>query len=163
MTKSDLKNRMVVEVRNGKRYLVVGEMLMRGASFLLLPDYDEDLMHNGDKDFDIVKVFDYVSNFNNIKRCNDVVWQRQEPKKLTLKELEGILGYPVEIVKEMTVKEKREKLTNHCEKCGNCNVFKKNECPLLATDYICGDTFVQMDNKEIEECYQIVFGAESEE
>ena len=97
MTKSDLKNRMVVEVRNGKRYLVVDYLLMCDSGFLLLSDYDEDLMHNGDKDFDIVKVFDYVSNFNNIKRCNDVVWERQEPKKLTLKEIESILGYSVEI------------------------------------------------------------------
>lgn len=99
MTKEDLKNRMVVEVRNGKRYLVVGEMLMRGAGFLLLPDYDEDLMHNGDKDFDIVKVFGYVKTFDQIEKCNDVILQRQEAKKLTLKEIEGILGYPVEIVK----------------------------------------------------------------
>lgn len=155
MTKSDLKNRMVVETREGIRYLVVGEMLMRGASFLLLSDYDEDLMHNGDKDFDIVKVFDYVSNFNSIKRCNDVVWQRQEPKKLTLKELEGILGYPVEIVEEMTVEEKREKLNEYCDNrgCRECLLFDKTH----------GDcNTIKETDEETEKYYKIVFGAESE-
>ena len=114
MTKSDLKNRMVVEVRNGKRYLVVDYLLMCDSGFLLLSDYDEDLMHNGDKDFDIVKVFGYVRTFDQIEKCNDVIWQRQEAKKLTLKEIENILGYHVEIAEEMTVEEKREKLKDYC-------------------------------------------------
>lgn len=162
MTKSDLKNRMVVEVRDGKRYLVVDELLMRDSGWLVLSDYDEDLMHKYNKNYDIVKVFDCVKRFDNVEKCNDVIWERQEPKKITLKELEDILGYPVEIVEEMTVEEEREKIADYCRSRA-CENDKKTECPLYRKTVDCSASFKNVDDKGIEECYKIVFGAESEE
>ena len=99
MKKSELKNSMVVETREGFRYLVIDDMLMRDFGCLTLQDYYEDLIHEGDECFDIVKVFDCVNILDKINKCNDVIWRRQEPKEMTLKELEDVLGYPIKIVR----------------------------------------------------------------
>ena len=60
MTKKDLKNGMVVEVRNGTRYLVNNDTLVGEKTYLDLRDRD-DFTSKYDAQFDIVKIFGRTS------------------------------------------------------------------------------------------------------
>lgn len=87
MTKSDLKNGMVVELRNGKRFLIVSNLGIGKDSCIKLNGlvgYDENLYDiNGDSTFDITKI--YISSgrtfknlFNNERLI--LIWEREETK-----------------------------------------------------------------------------------
>lgn len=90
MTKSDLKNGMVVELRNGKRFLIVSNWGIGKDSCIKLNGlvgYDENLYDiNGDSTFDITKI--YISSgrtfknlFNNERLI--LIWEREEQPKLS--------------------------------------------------------------------------------
>lgn len=100
----DLKSGMVVEVRNGGRYLVLKDrddisLMNESGSTYLGGSHDNNLKYY-DKNFDVMKVFDKVRVFRNVKTTTDLLWERKEPKKMTLKEVEKELGYAVEVVLE---------------------------------------------------------------
>ena len=87
MKKSDLKNGMVVELRNGKRFLIVNDMGIGKDSCIKLNGlvgYDENLYDiNGDSTFDITKI--YISSgrtFNNLfdNERLSLIWEREETK-----------------------------------------------------------------------------------
>lgn len=120
MTKSDLKTGMIVTRRDGKRFTVYRNCAAESYSKLetdVLVDalnsmwhpleyYDEDLTNNrGNRDFDIVKVelVHHPYDFNKFP-CNakivKTLWTRDDTKKMTVAEIESILGYKVEIVSD---------------------------------------------------------------
>ena len=87
MKKSDLKNGMVVELRNGKRFLIVNDLGIGKDSCIKLDGlvgYDENLYDiNGDSTYDITKIYKTVGNtfktlFDN-ERLN-LIWEREETK-----------------------------------------------------------------------------------
>lgn len=87
MKKSDLKNGMVVELRNGKRFLIVNDLGIGKDSFIILDGfsgYDENLYDFiGDSTFDITKIYKTVGNtfktlFDNEKL--NLIWEREETK-----------------------------------------------------------------------------------
>ena len=87
MTKSDLKNGMVVELRNGKRFLIVNDLGIGKDSCINLDGllgYDENLYDiSGDSTFDITKI--YISSGRNFKNLFDkdrlnLIWEREEAK-----------------------------------------------------------------------------------
>lgn len=109
----DLESRMVVKTRSGDRYFVVREndgfylmntncethiriLMTYGAT------YSDDMKHN-DPQRDIMKVFKKVDSINRAKTTEKLLWEREEPKKMTLKEIEQKLGYDVEIIQECEV------------------------------------------------------------
>ena len=114
MTKQDLKSGMIVELRNGNNCLILenncsseGKSVFKKWSCVChLERYNDDLTHEKNKDYDIVK----VSTFYNSAIANLEAfacgykptwqWERKEPKELTVSEIEKLLGYPVKIVKE---------------------------------------------------------------
>ena len=104
-TISDLKNQMVVEVRDGSKYIVVDNYLLSYNSYLDISGYNENLCRKRNsccsKDFDIMVVFKpvYSLNFENINIDTNIIWQRLEPKKMTKTEIEKELGYEIEIIK----------------------------------------------------------------
>lgn len=105
-TLDDLETRMVVETRDKERYLIFREgkgihlMNARGISCLYEPErYGPDMMHFSHEK-DIVKVFGKISYFEEAKNTGQVLWERKEPKKMTLKEIIEKLGYDVEIIPE---------------------------------------------------------------
>ena len=113
MTKSDLiAGKHVVETRDGDKYLIFDSeegKFMYGIydGFMDLERYHEDLTRmSGDKSFDIMKVYElkYRTSQNSIKAYSEqrltLVWEREEPKEMTMAELEEKLGYKVKIVKE---------------------------------------------------------------
>ena len=90
MKKSDLKNGMVVELRNGKRFLIVSNWGIGKDSCIKLNGlvgYDENLYDiNGDSTFDITKI--YISSgrtfknlFNNERLI--LIWEREEKQELS--------------------------------------------------------------------------------
>lgn len=113
MTKSDLiAGKHVVETRNEGRFLIfdskIGKFMFKtNGGFMLLESYDEYLMMiDENEDFDIMKIYEfkkpakesYMHNYS--EKCLTLVWERTEPKEMTMAELEKELGYKVKIVKE---------------------------------------------------------------
>ena len=87
MKKSDLKNGMVVELRNGKRFLIVNDFGIDEGSCINLDGfmgYNENLNDvSGFSEYDITKIYKTVGNtfrtlFDN-ERLN-LIWEREETK-----------------------------------------------------------------------------------
>lgn len=100
-TKADLESRMLVELRNGGRYIVTDTIIVDETGFLRLSNYNNDLLDVSDRQWDIVKVFGKITALREckypIEKLN-LLWQRPEPKKMTKTEIEKELGYKIEIV-----------------------------------------------------------------
>jgi len=111
MTKSELKTGMIVTKRNGKKMYVYRnactslhsscDILTDGNTWNDLSYYNEDLTYKNGADQDIVKV-ECVSTMVDLCSHNraETLWEREEAKKMTVAEVEAILGYKVEIVSE---------------------------------------------------------------
>lgn len=107
-----IAGRHVVETRDGAKYLIFDSeegKFMYGIydGFMDLERYHEELTRmSGDKSYDIVKVYELKcpASQNSIKAYLEqhltLVWEREEPKEMTMAELEEELGYKVKIVKE---------------------------------------------------------------
>ena len=104
--KMELKEGMIIECRNGYRYLVKeqrGKLIGSNFNGWIKLSYDEELNENEyfDEEYDIMKIYEsnaYVLEDlfdNNYLTC---VWERKEPKKMTLEEISKALGYEVEII-----------------------------------------------------------------
>lgn len=105
-TKSDLKDGMVVEYNDnsfGKR-LVVGDFLIGEDGYADLGDYNENLK-NVVSDLEIVRVYKIKCMGKISSIMYDVnlelIWERKEPKKMTVKEmkqkLEELTGEEIEV------------------------------------------------------------------
>lgn len=106
--KSDLKSGMVVEYRCvalGRR-LVVKDMLLGIDGSSTLKNYNDDLTYiDGDSELLIIRVYKikYTKRFENILDDNnlELVWERKEPKKMTVEEmrqkLEELTGEEIEV------------------------------------------------------------------
>lgn len=116
-TKKDLKVGYVVKTRARGLYMVAvnanEELVMANTSqgWMPLHGYNDDLTDSGrtslfvgtaNENYDIVEVYGYSRN-----NCTTVsvstenrtlLWKREEPKEMTLEEIEKALGYPVKIV-----------------------------------------------------------------
>lgn len=76
MTKKDLRERMVVETREGNRYLVCGSSIIRDKGYCNFYDYDENLLCEFSS-LDIVKVYEEVSTLEDITDPNlTLIWER---------------------------------------------------------------------------------------
>lgn len=105
----DLKSGYLVETRGGERFLVsrysTFKKLLVGLKgrYELMENYDESFNHCGVKEFDIMRVWDLCIQADSVFDLNSekkrsLIWERVEPKKMTLEEIEKILGYPVMLV-----------------------------------------------------------------
>ena len=88
MTKSDLKNGMVVELRNGKRFLIVNDFGIGKDSCIYLDGffgYDENLYNViGDSTFDITKIYKTVGHTFKTLFDNEslsLIWEREEKEE----------------------------------------------------------------------------------
>ena len=104
--KMELKEGMIIECRNGNRYLLrrVDDVFI-GSNFdeWIKATYDENLCENyfHDKTFDVMKI--YMSKSTQLKNLFDnnyitCIWERKEPKKMTLEQISKALGYEVEVI-----------------------------------------------------------------
>ena len=92
MQKKDLKSKMVVKCRNGNFYLVVDDVLVKENGFNLISGYSENLLMNGDDEFDIMEIFKIINGsysftndlgmtsleFDNIGKSSNLksIWKR---------------------------------------------------------------------------------------
>lgn len=106
MKKSDLKNGMWIEVRNGAKCLFIkgcetknygtNDLFIGHNVFMTLSDYNNNLKSDGCPEWDVVKVYWDVANKVNARtlRFDDIplFWERTEPIELTISEIETKLG-----------------------------------------------------------------------
>lgn len=96
--KGFLTERRVIELRNGDRYLVVGDFLMGESDYFIKDDFTNGLTNRGLRKFDIVRIYEEISRIETLYNKDlDIIWER-EPKKMTKREIEEALGYEIEIV-----------------------------------------------------------------
>lgn len=118
MNKFNLRTGHVVTLRNGETYMVFRNCMYHNGkdvlvnkhnSWFRLSDFKDDLTFddsiaciNYPDKWDIMKVettlhpYALVEDYGKGK----VIWERQEAKKMTVSEIEKILGFKVEIVAE---------------------------------------------------------------
>ena len=126
MTKSDLKNGMVVELRNGKRFLIVNDLGIGKDSCINLDGffgYDENLNDKRYSEFDITKI--YISSgctFKNLfdKERLSLIWEREEKSKLSEKDKKVI---------KKALKKIQEECKNH-KFCVGCMFDDNGACIL---------------------------------
>lgn len=98
--KEFLVNRRVVELRNGERYLVVGDFLMGENDYFIKDDFTDDLTNCGLRKFDIVRIYEEIPKIGALHYTElGIIWDRK-PKKMTKEEIEEALGYEIEIISE---------------------------------------------------------------
>ena len=131
MKKSDLKNGMVVELRNGKRFLIVNDLGIGEDSCIKLDGlvgYNENLNDvSGFSEFDITKIYKTVGNtfrtlFDN-ERLN-LIWEREEKSKLSKEDKQ--------IIKK-GIKKIQEECKNH-KFCVGCMFDDNGHCLLDEID-----------------------------
>ena len=116
MKKSDLKTGMVVETRYGEKYLVMlnpdyknMELINFKGGYMPLYYYNNELIFTEqsvlgfDVGFDVVKVYSVGWTIRDLltdKECMEfkLIWERNEPKEMTIEEIEKELGYKIKIV-----------------------------------------------------------------
>jgi len=118
MKKSDLKTGMIVEMSDGYHRIVLGNSLMGISDCsggIPLSSVNDDLTLNYGEE--IVKVYDELNankkdyigagagwferaKIVNILKYTTCIWEREEPKDITVAEIEEILGYKIKVVGE---------------------------------------------------------------
>ena len=111
MTKQDLKVGMVVEVEvDGEFKLCMvlpnkyNELCLSGPDYWTgLNSFNDDLVETyfGRQITKVYGLCDSNRKAHYVESSfRDLLWKREEPKELTVSEIEKLLGYPVKIVKE---------------------------------------------------------------
>lgn len=109
MTLQDLKTGMVVEIRDGGKYMIVnldGELFGIGMNCYITLDGEQPHKSNmtwpDNSDLDIMKVFKPALNeFSRmLSDERNRIWDREEVRKMTVSEICKELGYKVEIVRD---------------------------------------------------------------
>jgi hypothetical protein len=104
-TKADLESGMVVEHRNGARYLVLKDKLLNIANWRAIENYTSELKEcvNGTYPYDIMKIYDTIGVTNLRNAFSDdnliLIWERKEVEEMTLAEVCKLLGKEIKIVK----------------------------------------------------------------
>lgn len=106
-TKANLKDGMVVEQRDGGMYLVLAGTAVGKGEHNSIVGYTDGLKWAGYKGGDVVKVYRITPGSLGciedvfIKNNLELIWERKEPKKMTVKEmkqkLEELTGEEIEI------------------------------------------------------------------
>lgn len=101
MTRDDLENGMICILRDGTRFMWLNGKL-RGINGWCGGTKDD--LTGINKNNDIIAIYDPVTMTIEGMLRHDYsietpIWERKEPKKMTVTEIEEALGYPVEVVK----------------------------------------------------------------
>lgn len=111
MTKEDLQCGYLVLTNDGGYALVMNIRIKNNETkmilhyddntYLNLSEFDDDLRHLRDHTYDIVSVYDFPENYN--IKLHSIINRKllfDNRKKMTIKEIEKELGYPIKIVEE---------------------------------------------------------------
>ena len=102
----EFKEGMIIECRNGDRYLLRkfgDDLICSNNTKYIYVHYDEELNENKycQEDFDIMKIYESNARVLGNLLNNDYlecIWERKEPKKMTLAQISEALGYEVEVI-----------------------------------------------------------------
>lgn len=102
--KMELKEGMIIECRNGEKFLlriIHNDLIASNEEDWFGLKYDKNFIDELFPDFDIMKI--YKSDTNILRKlfddnCLTCIWERKEPKKMTLEEISEALGYEVEVI-----------------------------------------------------------------
>lgn len=113
---NDIEDGMLVVTSNGERYVKLSHFLVGESSYIPLSAYDYFLCNTDNPDGDIVAVYSsdmlhpyagirgfFAYNCNTTYAKSQCVYEKRPPvvpRKLTIKQIEEKLGYPVEVVRE---------------------------------------------------------------
>ncbi|RHP80482.1 hypothetical protein [Blautia sp. OF01-4LB] len=100
MTRDDLKDGMICEQRDGSLMMWLNGVLIGEEQWCSGTGHDLKNIY-GNKGLDIVKVYKtkaYKLSDILSQKCLILIWERKEPKIMTLADIERELGYPVKIV-----------------------------------------------------------------
>ena len=107
-TKSDLKTGMGVVLRNGRKGHVLVDTgcvdvirFLENGNYSCLNDFSDDLTSDYEEEHDIVEVYFTEYQFKLLTDRvfdQDCVFKREEPTKMTMKEINEHFGKPIEIV-----------------------------------------------------------------
>lgn len=98
--KEFLTDRCVVELRNGERYLVVGDFLMGENDYFMKGDFTDDLAYRSLRKFDIVRIYEEILDIGALHYKElGIIWERK-PKEMTIEEIEEALGYEIKVVRK---------------------------------------------------------------
>lgn len=112
MRKEDLKVGMVVETREGGLFMLMPHddvdddlVFSNENSWIKFKNFNNDLTHSKFEDLDIMKVYGFTNDPAKATIVSTdnrkLLWERREKKKkMTVAEVESILGYGIEIVSE---------------------------------------------------------------
>lgn len=79
MTKSDLKDLMLVETRAGTRYIFINGKFRNKASYLYLDKFNKDLTYASNrKSLDIVKIYSEYDYLDYSTEYRKLLWERLE-------------------------------------------------------------------------------------
>ena len=135
-TKADLKDGMVVEYSNGKRRLVLNNVLVGKDGYYELNQYTGDLKDKESFERDIMRVFKIaiistLDRMFHIKNL-ELIWERNETKRMTAEEmrqkLEEMTGDKIEI--EPSISEMVRTCYKYCNenKCSECILYNTENC-----------------------------------
>lgn len=109
MTLNDLKTGMIVKIRNGNSYIVMRDFIDYGDilaglscnnvisnTWTSLLSYNQDMTHSSIPNIDIMSV--YASSAYSADTTTRLLWERNEYKEVTMKEIEEKFGCKVKIV-----------------------------------------------------------------
>ena len=109
-TKEDLEPGMTVKFRNGTRGMFVGRvghfgrLIQLPNSCIRLDDLNDNLIGCRYDQLDVMRVYQPLYGGQIIQKewCDqELIWEREEPKPMTIDEISEALGYPVKL-KETT-------------------------------------------------------------
>lgn len=108
-----LETGQVIKLRNGNKYVVLckqDETIFMGigdngrhknTSFMSQENYDVNLKarYKNDK-YDIIKIYEGGKSIAKCILSKEILWERIEPKRMTIADVETAMGYQIEIVGE---------------------------------------------------------------
>lgn len=94
---------IAVELRNGERFVCFNQCLLGTSNkvYHIYGDFDDDLRYPRYKGIDdqrtVMRIFEYDLR-EGVNSVIKNIWERKEPVKMTLEEIEEELGYKIQIV-----------------------------------------------------------------
>ncbi len=106
MKKQDLKSGMLVQFRDGNVFMLINDALVSDGGWMSLGNIDKDLNYIcHDDEWDIMKVSKVLNghyliptHWNEKTLNKNLLWEREETKKMTVSEIQKELGYKIEII-----------------------------------------------------------------
>lgn len=156
MKKSELRNGMMVETREGVLYLVVGDFMTRENGYDLLSNYNKDMINVNDRAYDIVKVYEFKNNvFDNNAGWLKVLFDRERLTLLWEREEHNLTEREVEVLNalhtlgcEWLVRDKDNRLFAYRHKPSKRNIgwFRFGSLTILVEENLF--TFITWENEE---------------